>query len=283
MQCPSLLAHVEIAAAGVGFTRQEAEAAVERSNCVRAKANGDYPPLFRMCAMQLRLVPFLAVLVPITFTPIGVQARPIVLELFTSQGCSSCPPAEALLGEYAGHSDLLPLGFHVTYWDDLGWKDTYSFEGATERQSNYAKRLGSGSFTPQLIIDGDRSLVGSRRSEIAAAVAQAREQARPSAGAHIVVTRHTGLVSVKVGAGQGSARVLLIGFDPEHRTAVARGENGGRTIAQANVVRSLRDLGPWAGQPLEFSVAAPTGEDLAVILQSPNGRILGAARSTPAA
>lgn len=233
--------------------------------------------------MRTRLVPFLAILVPITLTPIVVQARPVVLELFTSQGCSSCPPAEALLGEYAGHFDLLPLGFHVTYWDDLGWKDTYSFEGATERQSYYAKRLGGGSFTPQLIIDGSRSLVGSRRSEVAAALAQAREQARSSAEADIVVTRHAGQVSVNVSGGHGSARVLLIGFDPEHRTAVARGENGGRIIAQANVVRSLRELSSWVGQPLQFSLAAPAGENFAVILQSPNGRILGAARSTPAA
>ena len=233
--------------------------------------------------MPTRLPALFAILLPAALLPIGAQARPVVLELFTSQGCSSCPPAEALLGEYAGRTDLLPLGFHVTYWDDLDWKDTFSFEGATERQAVYAKRLGDGNFTPQVVVDGRRSVVGSRRSEVAAAISQAREQARSAPETDVALTRQGGQVSVRVGAGQGSARVLLVGFDPAHRTAVARGENGGRTIAQANVVRSLRDLGTWAGQPLQLSVAPPTGESLAVILQASDGRILGAARSTPGA
>lgn len=231
--------------------------------------------------MPSRLIPFLATLLPAVIAPVMAEARPVVVELFTSQGCSSCPPAETLLGEYAGRADLLPLGFHVTYWDYLGWKDTFSFEGATERQSAYAKRLGDGNFTPQLVVDGRRSVVGSRRSDVAAAIAQAHEQARSAADTDVRVTRRGGQVSIKVGAGQGSAHVLLVGYDPARRTAVARGENAGRTVPQANVVRSLHDLGAWAGQPIELTAGEPAGENLAVILQASDGRILGAARSDP--
>jgi hypothetical protein len=208
-------------------------------------------------------------------------ARPVVVELFTSQGCSSCPPAEAFLGELAGRDDLLTLGFHVTYWDDLGWKDTASFAGATERQAAYAEHLGAGNFTPQLVIDGRRSVVGSRRAEAAAAIAAARSEMET--GTEIAIARRNGRMAVTVGSGTGSARVILVGFDRSLRTPVARGENGGRTLVQANVVRSLRILGTWTGEPLQFSEALPAGQDAAVIVQRSDGRILGAARLAPGA
>ncbi|WP_019903602.1 DUF1223 domain-containing protein [Methylobacterium sp. 77] len=231
--------------------------------------------------MSSRLIPILVALFPVALSPAGAQARPVVVELFTSQGCSSCPPAEALLGELAGRADLLPLGFHVTYWDDLGWKDTASFQGATDRQATYAGRLGQGNFTPQLVIDGRRSVVGSRRAEAASAVAQAK--AEIGSETDVAVSRRNGRLSVKVGSGKGSAQVILVGFDRSLRTPVARGENSGRTIAQANVVRSLRTIGTWSGEPLQLSEAIPAGQDVAVIVQQPDGRILGAARLTPGA
>ncbi|NEU12905.1 DUF1223 domain-containing protein [Methylobacterium sp. BTF04] len=215
-------------------------------------------------------------LLPASVTALSAAERPVVVELFTSQGCSSCPPAEALLGEYAGRADVLPLGFHVTYWDDLGWKDTFSFEGATERQSTYASRLGAGNFTPQMVIDGQTSVVGSRRGEAASAIARAA--AHGAGSTDVAITRRGGQVNVKVGSGSGSARVLLVGFDRRHQTAIPRGENSGRTVAQANVVRSIRSLGTWNGSALQLSEAAPAGEDAAVILQQADGRIVGAAR-----
>lgn len=229
--------------------------------------------------MSPRLIRTLAVLLPALLLSGTAQARPVVLELFTSQGCSSCPPAEALLGELAGNADLLPLGFHVTYWNHLGWKDTASFEGGTERQAAYAERLGEGNFTPQLVIDGRRSVVGSRRVDVAAAVGQAR--AEMGSDVATTVSRRNGRISVRVGSGVGDARVILVGFDRSVRTPIARGENSGRTIQQTNVVRSLRTLGTWSGKPLEFSEAAPAGQDVAVIVQEPGGRIVGAARLTP--
>ncbi|GJE18830.1 DUF1223 domain-containing protein [Methylobacterium marchantiae] len=231
--------------------------------------------------MSSRLIPLLLALGPVMLVSGPALARPVVVELFTSQGCSSCPPAEALLGELAGRDDLLALGFHVTYWDDLGWKDTASFAGATERQATYAGRLGEGNFTPQLVIDGRRSVVGSRRAEAASAIAAAR--AEMGAGTEIAVARRNGRISVTVGSGKGSARVILVGFERSLRTPVARGENSGRTLVQANVVRSLRTLGTWSGEPLQFSEALPAGQDAAVIVQQSDGRILGAARLAPGA
>ncbi|GJD40959.1 thioredoxin family protein [Methylobacterium bullatum] len=231
--------------------------------------------------MSSRLIPLLLALGPVLLVSGPALARPVVVELFTSQGCSSCPPAEALLGELAGRDDLLALGFHVTYWDDLGWKDTASFEGATERQATYAGLLGEGNFTPQLVIDGRRSVVGSRRTEATSAVAAAR--AEMGAETEIAIVRRNGRFAVTVGAGKGSAKVFLVGFDRSLRTPVARGENSGRTLVQANVVRSLRTLGTWSGEPLEFSEALPAGQDAAVIVQQSDGRILGAARLVPGA
>jgi hypothetical protein len=231
--------------------------------------------------MSSRLTSLVIGLIPIFLVSEPVMARPVVVELFTSQGCSSCPPAEVLLGELAGRDDLLPLGFHVTYWDDLGWKDTASFEGATERQAEYAARLGEGNFTPQLVIDGRRSVVGSRRTEAASAVAAAR--AEIGLDTEVAVARRDGRIAVTVGSGKGSGRVILVGFDHSVRTPVARGENSGRTLVQANVVRSLRTLGTWSGEPLQFSEALPAGQDAAVIVQRSDGRILGAARLSPGA
>lgn len=231
--------------------------------------------------MSSRLIPLLLALGPVLLVSGPALARPVVVELFTSQGCSSCPPAEALLGELAGRDDLLALGFHVTYWDDLGWKDTASFAGATERQATYAALLGEGNFTPQLVIDGRRSVVGSRRTEATSAVAAAR--AEMDAETKIAIVRRNGRIAVTVGAGKGSVKVFLVGFDRSLRTPVARGENSGRTLVQANVVRSLRTLGTWSGEPLEFSEALPAGQDAAVIVQQSDGRILGAARLVPGA
>ena len=100
--------------------------------------------------------------------------RPVVVELFTSQGCSSCPPANAFLNEMTrNRSDVLPLAFHVTYWDRLGWKDPFSMEAATSRQNRYGHRFGDGSYTPEMVVDGAVGLVGSHRDEVNAAIEQA--------------------------------------------------------------------------------------------------------------
>ena len=203
--------------------------------------------------------------------------RPVVVELFTSEGCSSCPPADAFLTDLArGRRDVLPLAFHVTYWNSLGWRDPYSLDAATSRQSQYGSRFGDGSYTPEMVVDGQKGLVGSERGEAEAAIASAERQDRTAAPVHL--SRQGGRVSITVGAGSGSGRILLVGFDPEHRTAVGRGENSGRTLTESNIVRSIRSVGQWTGAALTLDEDAPAGQEVAVLMEAPGGAIIGAAR-----
>jgi hypothetical protein len=203
--------------------------------------------------------------------------RPVVAELFTSQGCSSCPPAEALLAEIAfTRTDVLALAFHVTYWDRLGWPDPFALPAATARQRAYAASLGLDElYTPELIVDGRRDVVGSDRAGVFAALASAAADA--AASVPLRIARTEGGISVAVGTGAGQGALLLLGYDSARSTAVARGENGGRTLIEANVVRAMLPLGAWRGQPLVRAAPRPAGEHVAVLLQAPDGRILGAA------
>lgn len=209
------------------------------------------------------------------FTPVAAAtARPVVVELFTSEGCSSCPPADRFLTELSGRADVLPLAFHVTYWNSLGWRDPYSFEGATARQANYAAHLGGGSYTPEMVVDGRRGLVGSERGEAAAAIAASHG----NDGVPVRLGRSGGSVSVSVGAGAGHGRILLIGFDPRHETQVGRGENAGHTLTESNIVRSMKVIGNYDGAAVSVSAPLGSGADAAVLVQGTDGRILGAAR-----
>jgi hypothetical protein len=203
--------------------------------------------------------------------------RPVVVELFTSQGCNSCPPANAYLNELSKQRrDVLALAFHVTYWDRLGWKDPFSPEACTQRQAVYGRRFGDGSYTPEMVVDGAASMVGSHRGDVGSAIENARRNSLTAATVN--VTKSGEQVSIEVGAGSGSGRILLIGFDHEHTTAIPRGENSGRTLTEANVVRSIRSVGQWSGTPLRISERLPEGQDLAVLLEAPDGRIIGASR-----
>ncbi len=212
-------------------------------------------------------------------SPLAAQAaeRPVVVELFTSQGCSSCPPADAYLRELSTQrADVLPLAFHVTYWDGLGWKDPYSMQAATQRQDLYGRRFGDGSYTPEIVVDGAAGMVGSRRSDVGAAIERAKRTSRTAAA--VSVTKNGEQVSIQVGSGSGTGRILLIGFDREHTTAIGRGENSGRTLTEANIVRSIRAVGQWSGAALRINEQFPEGQDVAVVLEAPDGQIVGAAR-----
>jgi hypothetical protein len=203
--------------------------------------------------------------------------RPVVVELFTSQGCSSCPPADAYLGELSrGRPDVLPLAFHVTYWDSLGWKDPFSFDEATQRQAAYTSRLGKQTYTPQMVIDGRAVLVGSDRRSAEAAIAAEKQGGMTSAALSAVQKGRD--ISITVGAGGGQANVILIGYDAERRTAVGRGENGGRTLTESNIVRSIQRVGQWTGAPVVLNAPLQAGEQAAVILEAPDGSIVGATR-----
>ena len=232
--------------------------------------------LIRIVPMRVPLALGLSLLATLSATP-HADARPIVVELFTSQGCSSCPPADELLTALTRRGDVLPLAFHVTYWNALGWRDPYSFEAATERQAQYATRLGGGSYTPEIVVDGRHAMVGSRRDEVEAAIGTG-----PDDNVEASVTRTGTGVSVTLGnglrRGRHSGRVLLIGFDPHHRTPVGRGENGGRTLLEANIVRSMTVIGEYLGSSMTISAPRGAGEDLAVLVQAPDGAIIAAAR-----
>ncbi len=205
--------------------------------------------------------------------------RPVVLELFTSQACSSCPPADALLGALAASPGLLALSFHVTYWNGPGWADPFSSPQATARQRAYAAAIGTEVFTPQLVIDGRTSALGSDREAVQAAIAAARHDhaSSPVPVPALTLGPAPAGLNATIGAGTGDADLLLIGFDPAHTTQIAGGENGGVTLHETNVVRSLRIIGHWTGTPMRLAVASPPGQKAALILQRSDGTILAAA------
>ena len=193
-------------------------------------------------------------------------ADPAVVELFTSQGCSSCPPANANLRALADRPDVLALSYDVTYWDYLGWTDTFGQDVFTRRQRDYEGPLGErGPFTPQIVVDGRHDVVGNVKTEIEALIARSHRVGGPT-------VRLTGS-SVAIGAGAGPAEVWLVRYDPRTlRTPIGRGENSGATLAQRNVVRVLRDLGPWNGQAVTFPLPATApGLKTVVLLQRGRG------------
>lgn len=164
----------------------------------------------------------------------GGVSGPVVIELYQSQGCSSCPPANAALNAIAGRSDVIALSFAVTYWDRLGWKDIFGDPAYTKRQYAYASALGNnGVYTPQVVLNGRRAIVGNREGELERAVAATREL---SGGPSIDVNSG----SVTIGAGNGNGDVLLIRYDPRnHHVAIRTGENGGRKLPHRNIVAPI--------------------------------------------
>lgn len=208
--------------------------------------------------------------------PATAAPRPVLLELFTSQGCSSCPPADALLRELAARDDVLALGYHVDYWDSLGWPDPFASPQFTARQQRYARRQEWQLFTPQLVIDGRQSIIGSQRSQALAGIAAARIG---QAAAATSILRQGSAVQVAVGtvaAPEAGGEVWLLSFDAERVTEIGRGENAGRRIAYPNVVRSRRLLGRWHNEALTLAATLQPderGERLALLVQDDLGRV----------
>jgi hypothetical protein len=195
--------------------------------------------------------------------------RPAVIELFTSEGCSSCPPAEALIGELAQRPGVLALAFHVDYWDDLGWRDRFGFAEAAQRQRGYARALRLPSiYTPQAVIDGQGDFVGSNRRAIDAALSAKRE------GVAVELAVHDGQLVVDLGASasSGVCDVLLVAYRRQALSAIGRGENAGRTLTEYNIVRAVRSLGTWHGPGEHYHAALATlpgdATDVAVLVQS---------------
>ncbi len=211
-----------------------------------------------------------------------------VVELFTSQGCSSCPPADAVIEELAREDGLAVLSLPVDYWDRLGWKDTYGSPAHTERQRAYAITRGDGEvYTPQAVVNGSRHMNGADRAEIEQNLAQLRSTLRVG----VDLTRESGVLRVAVGAAPSgaaaaatSATVVLMPFLARREVAVGRGENAKRRIAYTNIVRRIDVLGQWTGEARNFEVPvanADGAEGVVALLQSGTpdapGPILGAA------
>jgi hypothetical protein len=209
---------------------------------------------------------------------VAVAARPVVVELFTSQGCSSCPPADALLGELARKPNVIALAYHVDYWDELGWKDSFSIPEAAQRQRGYVRRLSkSGAFTPQAVVSGDTSLIGSNRAEMKQAIAADRDALAiklSMAGANVSI--HL------LEPWNEPMDVYAVSYLDKATTKVGRGENARRSLEEFNIVRSFKHLGKWNGKPQKMSVPLASlpsdATSVAVLLQRPGqGAIAGAA------
>ena len=209
----------------------------------------------------------------------GAQQRPLVVELFTSEGCSSCPPAEAYIGELSKRADVVALAFHVDYWDELGWRDRFELAQSVERQNIYARNLHHFSvYTPQLVIDGRFDAVGADGSAVARALAAQRTSVP------LRVALHENEVRIDIGAQPQSQHcdVLLVAYLHHALSAIGRGENASRNLEEFNIVREIRTLGAWKGDPKDFRVPTASlprdATDLAVLIQpSGQGPMLGAA------
>lgn len=203
--------------------------------------------------------------------------QPVVVELFTSQGCSSCPPADLAVAAAADRPDVIALSFNVTYWNHLGWKDTFARPEFTARQVAYAKALGHGApFTPEVVAGGRVDAVANTRGRVDALIARARTQPTTS------IMAGSGRVTVAAGvAPRRGADVWLVQYDPRTiQVPVKAGENTGKTLPQRNVVRSLTRLGDWQGREAAFTApAAGPGLRSVVLVQGKDGGpILAAAR-----
>ncbi len=201
--------------------------------------------------------------------PVAAADRQLtVVELFTSQGCSSCPPANANLIKISNRKNVLALSFSVTYWDYLGWKDTYGKPEFTERQIAYEPALRQpGPYTPQMVFNGSATAIGNSLPEVESLLAEAPSLNGPA------LAFNNGRIEIGAGPGAGSADVWLVRYDPRvEAVPVARGENSGATLQHTHIVRRLDRLGSWDGRKTSYSLPqVDKGLKTAVLIQRPNG------------
>jgi hypothetical protein len=206
-----------------------------------------------------------------------VPSRPLVVELFTAQGCSSCPPADAFLGQLSQRPDVLALAFHVDYWDSSGWRDRFELRDGVERQKVYQRNFHRASvFTPQFVIDGRKDAMDT------SSIVQALQEPRDAVPVTLAV--QDGQVVVDVGEKQGGhpSDVLLVSYLRHAVSNPGRGENSGKTLEEYNIVRSIHTLGAWNGAAANYKVSVSSlpsdATDVAALVQSKNtGPMLGAA------
>ena len=230
-------------------------------------------------AFALTGLVFLLALAPAS----AAERAPVLVELFTSEGCSSCPPADAYLGELAKRPGVIALSFHVDYWNRLGWTDPFSSAAATARQKGYAESLKqSYVYTPEMVIDGRVHEAGSRREKVEALLGAART----NAVFPIALTRKpNGEIEAVLPAAGGPttvATVWLVLYDRSQTVSVKAGENHGRSITHVNVVREIRLVANWNGQatrlalPIDATAARERGGAAIIVQAGSYGTVLGA-------
>jgi hypothetical protein len=219
--------------------------------------------------------------------PASPAPRPIVVELFTSQGCSDCPAADRLVTELAKRRDVIALSLPITYWDMLGWKDTYATEANTQRQKSYARVMThSGVYTPQMIIDGRFDVVGNQRDRVMAALAARANDGLGEISIPITVSTVLDRLEIAIPAAKTKtkpvATIWVMRTLKQGAANIEQGENRNRLLTYTNVVRDLQRAGEWNGEAMKIdlplNLARAKHDGIAVILQARDyGPVLGAA------
>lgn len=209
------------------------------------------------------------------------QAYPVVVELYTSQGCSSCPPADEFMAELAGHEGVIALALHVDYWDYIGWEDSFAQPAFTERQKQYARAVKSRMiYTPQMVIGGVDRVEGNTPDAVVKMIGKHKGVVSP---VRLSVERQGDMVVIHAVADPAlpdGAVVELVRYEPSAVVEIERGENAGRTVTYRNIVTEWTKLADWPGAaPLELTAPAPGGAPVVVIVQEPGpAAVLAAAR-----
>ena len=241
----------------------------------------------------------LAMIAGIATSAVAGEARPVLVELYTSQGCSSCPPADALLTELTRRKDLIAMSLPITYWDMLGWKDTLASDANTKRQKAYAAAMGRGGvYTPQIIVDGVTDVVGSRVDKVEAAIKAAERAQKDGNGASaknavwsvgIDLSRtpqklHVAITGAPAAAkGKSQATIWIFRLRSSATVHIGAGENKGRTMTYRNVVNDIQDVGRWNGRAISLDLphagpkVPPHDAVVVVVQQGGYGRVIGAA------
>lgn len=216
-----------------------------------------------------------------TFGAALATDRPVVVELYTSQGCSSCPPADKILAELADREDVIALAFHVDYWDYIGWKDEFADPKHSQRQRNYARVKGARSvYTPQMIVDGADHVIGTKPMKLAEQIEAHRDRKTPVT---MSLARDGDLVRIRAKSTSkfsGGATIRVATYLPEATVSIRRGENAGRTLSYHNVVRGLSEVSTWDGTgEFRASVKVSGGGPVVVLMQEGHhGPMLAAGR-----
>jgi hypothetical protein len=207
------------------------------------------------------------------------QSKPmVVVELYTSQGCSSCPPADEFMAELVANPDVIAMALHVDYWDYIGWKDDFAHTAFTERQKDYARAIGSRTiYTPQMIVNGVDRVEGVNPDAVNAMV---QMHLMESSGVSLLLQRDGDRLTIRASGATVPVTVNLVRYIPNDTVAIERGENAGKTVTYHNIVTEFSPLGEWSGaEPLDMEATVSGESPLAVFLQEQGpGAILAAAR-----